>query len=1170
MVRPTGNWRGLLGRLVHSWYLPAALAAGLLIYSVVWLMPRKIDSVQSVDGRQSWDASEAPPRREVVWDPARVLLEPEEEGPVAHATPRLTDAGATLYFTRRDPRRGADIYRSRFLDGAWQTPEPVAELNSPSDDLGPIPSKDGTRLYLFSNRPGGHGGFDLYASRRTPRGWGKPQNLGPGINTPAHEYDPAIDPDGTTLVFASNRTAQMNAADPQPAEGKQDPWPATLRAHPGLSQFDLYLARFDASTSQWSRPEPILALNQPGSNEGAPSFSPSGDFLYFASDRPHRQGEPANLDIYRAKHATGQFTSVENLGQTVNTKNHETEPALSPEGYRLVFSSNRGGVDRLYESVAREVVTRSDWDTSHWSVLPGIWWKAVFPALIFMALLLILWYYNDWLLEKATLARFALASVLFHCFLLWLFWVTPLPEVLKSLVQGDDRSPAAEETLADTRHMGGSAGRQSFEKVADLQPVESVAEPTVERASLAAPDFNEPVRRLSPSLPSPRGRAVPLEEMIFEPAPPTPIRRTEPDFQRKPTSATRVAELESVTRPLKAEASPQPSPLVKVVPTLNRQPLMDDAPKLEQPKSPVETPRPESKAQGLPELADPEIPPVAAALPFPVKGRASELPDQSAAVRADGTKAPGLVGVKVPEAIDPEASKPVVDRRPVPAPDLDSLDLTRGISSDLPRPASRGSSVPVDQPQNDNPNPTPLADPLVRQARTPPPVATALNGAELPSAIRSNELGDIPGANPLVKRTPDDLPREAIPTPGLPKPHPFDGRSVVLLPDADPLPAEPLGTKEEPFLKRRTPGVVQAAAADEVVDFDKLFSLRTPETRKAFAMASEENRKAEEAVERGLAWLAAHQCGDGSWSLNQFHKECKHPDCSGRGGIHSDSAGTALALLPFLGAGYTHRQGPYRQTVERGLEWLIQHQNSRGGLIAKGDTQEMYTHGLAALALCEAYGMTRDTRLREPAQKCIDFIVKAQNPKLGGWRYTPGSKDCDTSVVGWQVMALKSGELAGLSIPAGTFNSVQDWLKRVEHKQRGRFAYQPGRGPTPAMTAQALLCLQYLGEPMESPRLRDGIAYLKEHPPSKKSETSYGLYLGTQAVYHMQGPDWANWNRETRERALSAQEKDGPKAGSWGPKDQWERSGGRIYSTSLHLLMLETPYRHLPLSRIAR
>ena len=64
----------------------------------------------------------------------------------------------------------ADLYRSRFSNGRWETAEPVEQLNTEADEIGPVIRPDGKRLYLYSNREGGHGGFDLYVSDKTEQG----------------------------------------------------------------------------------------------------------------------------------------------------------------------------------------------------------------------------------------------------------------------------------------------------------------------------------------------------------------------------------------------------------------------------------------------------------------------------------------------------------------------------------------------------------------------------------------------------------------------------------------------------------------------------------------------------------------------------------------------------------------------------------------------------------------------------------------------------------------------------------------------------------------------------------------------------------------------------------------------------------------------------------------
>jgi hypothetical protein len=311
--------------------------------------------------------------------------------------------------------------------------------------------------------------------------------------------------------------------------------------------------------------------------------------------------------------------------------------------------------------------------------------------------------------------------------------------------------------------------------------------------------------------------------------------------------------------------------------------------------------------------------------------------------------------------------------------------------------------------------------------------------------------------------------------------------------------------------------------------------------------------------------LAAHQSADGSWRLHDYHFNCKHPHCPDAGSVVSVPAGTGLVLLPFLGAGYTDQAGKHQQTVARALNWLVHQQRPDGTWLAPQDPKPMYGHAMASIALCEAYGMTKNERLRGPAQKAIDYIVKAQHAGSGGWRYRP-NQPADTSVVGWQLMALKSGEMAGLSVPPRAFEGIKRWLKTVEANRPvgGQFGYQSA-APTPAMTAQGLLCLQYLGANRDDPRMRAGTDYLLKNLPRQGAETTYYWYHGTQVMYHMQGKHWQAWNARLRDLLVSTQEKAGGQAGSWRPLDHRERPGGRLYATALRLLMLEVYYRHLPL-----
>ena len=364
-----------------------------------------------------------------------------------------------------------------------------------------------------------------------------------------------------------------------------------------------------------------------------------------------------------------------------------------------------------------------------------------------------------------------------------------------------------------------------------------------------------------------------------------------------------------------------------------------------------------------------------------------------------------------------------------------------------------------------------------------------------------------------------------------------------------------------------TSGMVPAPLAP----VGRMFTGRDPRRRARLVEDSGGTSATEAAVARGLVFLARHQGADGSWSLRSFNRteDCDRT-CSGAGGVRSPVAATALALLPFLGADQTHRKGDYREQVLNGLDWLVQHQGKDGSLCDGGD---MYAHGQAAIALCEAYALTRDSQLRQPAQQALDFIVRAQHSG-GGWRYK-AKQPGDTSVVGWQLMALKSGQMAYLRVPRRAFDQSGRFLTLVQtDSYGGLYCYQRGRRHTPAMTAEALLCRQYLGWPREHAGMRAGVEYLLQHLPDSRKPNIYYWYYATQVMHHFGGKPWEEWNAKMSYALVAMQETTGHAAGSWAPKGQGTEGGfaehaGRIYMTSLAICILEVYYRHMPIYREA-
>ncbi len=316
------------------------------------------------------------------------------------------------------------------------------------------------------------------------------------------------------------------------------------------------------------------------------------------------------------------------------------------------------------------------------------------------------------------------------------------------------------------------------------------------------------------------------------------------------------------------------------------------------------------------------------------------------------------------------------------------------------------------------------------------------------------------------------------------------------------------------------------------------------------------------AISKSLVWLVAHQLPDGSWCFDHTAGTCQGR-CQNAGGLKDARIGaTAMALLPFLGAGQTHQHGKYKKQVEAGLAYLVRQQirgSKKNGLSEPGGN--MYSHGMAAIVLCEAYAMTQDKELLTPAQASINYIVYAQDPVGGGWRYQAKQKG-DTSVLGWQLMALKSGHMGYLNVPVKTVHGATKFLDFVQSESGARYGYtSPGSGQ--ATTAIGLLCRMYLGWKRDNPALKRGIDYLDEVGPSKTN--MYYNYYATQVMHQYGGESFQRWDARMRDWLVKEQKTEGHEAGSWYIAGHFAAKGGRLYSTSMATMILEVYFRQLPI-----
>ena len=319
-------------------------------------------------------------------------------------------------------------------------------------------------------------------------------------------------------------------------------------------------------------------------------------------------------------------------------------------------------------------------------------------------------------------------------------------------------------------------------------------------------------------------------------------------------------------------------------------------------------------------------------------------------------------------------------------------------------------------------------------------------------------------------------------------------------------------------------------------------------------------RASEMAVELGLKWIVAHQRKDGSWRFFHDDGNCDG-SCGNQGTQEATTAATGLALMSLLGAGYTHRTGPYQDEVKKGLEFLVKkiRVSPRGGSLVSG-SKGMYAHAIATIALSEALTMTNDTSLVGPVQQARKYIETAQH-KAGGWRYDPGEVG-DMTVTGWQLMALKSCEMSGFPTGKITYQLAEDFVDSMGSTS-GCYGYQkPSENPT--TTAVGILSKMYLGADLNHGGLEKGTRFLADQGPSKHDV--YFNYYATQVLHHRHDPDWPKWNQKMRDYLVNTQDHSSThRAGSWYFVDPHGQVGGRLYTTAMSVMILEVYYRYMPL-----
>jgi hypothetical protein len=325
----------------------------------------------------------------------------------------------------------------------------------------------------------------------------------------------------------------------------------------------------------------------------------------------------------------------------------------------------------------------------------------------------------------------------------------------------------------------------------------------------------------------------------------------------------------------------------------------------------------------------------------------------------------------------------------------------------------------------------------------------------------------------------------------------------------------------------------------------------------------------EGAVHMALDWLARHQEKDGTWNARRYVKLCPGEVCDGACEEEYATATTALALLPFLGAGHTFRDGPWKDVVRRGLTALHDRQLPDGRF--DGGQKRVYADALATLAVSEAYGLTRSEPIGDMARRAVAFWVRTQND-YGGWRYEPGDREGDSSVTGWVAMALASAKKAGIDVPDKTLSRCGGWY-RAHTDADGVVGYTAMGTGSKSLLGVGFLVRVMTGTSPDDPALSATAARLEAAMPRWPASdadlgTAFGVadpmhwYYGAMAAFQRGGTTWKMWNERLRPLLLDHQEKRGCAAGSWPPVGETGAKGGRVVVTALGALTLEVYYRY--------
>ncbi len=293
--------------------------------------------------------------------------------------------------------------------------------------------------------------------------------------------------------------------------------------------------------------------------------------------------------------------------------------------------------------------------------------------------------------------------------------------------------------------------------------------------------------------------------------------------------------------------------------------------------------------------------------------------------------------------------------------------------------------------------------------------------------------------------------------------------------------------------------------------------------------------QAELIYEKGLKFLASTQNEKGAWN-----------DSTG-----SEPGVVGLCVAAFLAHGEDPVNGPYAKQIRNGIDYILSQQNSKNGYIGSS----MYNHAFATKALAESYGVVDNPKIAPALKLAVDLILSSQKRnRLGAWRYTPDSRDGDTTVTGCQLVTLFAARNAGIAIPEEAIRKALAYLNN-NRSSEGSYGYTSASGGKPTLTAIGLLC-QSLAKERDSKGYQASLEYLKKNLDYRDRYYPYYYeYYMAQALFHADDETWREWNARNIRYLATIQGADG----------SFQGNQGQSFNTAGALLSLAVNYRYLPI-----